>query len=226
MEIPTSYTGSRPTIRVHVPAEARRVLDLGCSTGAVGRALKAEAPRTVTGVELDPEAAREAREVLDRVVVGDLDDADTWGRLGDASFDCVLVADVLEHCRDPWTVFARAARRLRPGGRAILSVPNVAHYSTHIALLRRRWPYNSRGVHDATHLRWFAEKNVADLVEEAGLQLRALVRQYRLIERPHPVNGLACYVALPGLRNLLTHQFIAVGERASRDSDEVPEVRT
>src|SRR3954453_1043831 len=63
-----AYTGSRPDVRALVPRSARRVLDLGCATGALGAALK-EHGAEVVGVEVDRAHAREAERRLDRVVV-------------------------------------------------------------------------------------------------------------------------------------------------------------
>jgi ubiquinone/menaquinone biosynthesis C-methylase UbiE len=41
----------------------------------------------------------------------------------DASFDCVICTEVLEHCRDPRAVMAEIARVLNGGGRAFLTTP-------------------------------------------------------------------------------------------------------
>src|SRR3954452_16912575 len=60
-----AYTGSRPGARALVPASARRVLDLGCSAGALGAGLKERGGMEVVGVELDPELARVAEGRLD-----------------------------------------------------------------------------------------------------------------------------------------------------------------
>jgi SAM-dependent methyltransferase len=42
----------------------------------------------------------------------------------DASFDCVLSIDVLEHLDQPEAFLAEFRRVLRPGGRAVVTVPN------------------------------------------------------------------------------------------------------
>src|SRR3954464_4987045 len=94
-----AYERARPEILEHVPRTARRVLDLGCATGTTGAALKARQAAHVTGVEREPDYAREAAERLDQVVVGDVEQLDT-ARLG--RFDCLIAADVLEHLVDPW----------------------------------------------------------------------------------------------------------------------------
>lgn len=43
--------------------------------------------------------------------------------LADASFDTVLMLDVLEHVREPEAALAESARVLRPGGRLLLIIP-------------------------------------------------------------------------------------------------------
>ncbi len=42
----------------------------------------------------------------------------------DASFSVVLLVAVLEHTREPWRILGEARRVLKPGGRAIMVVPN------------------------------------------------------------------------------------------------------
>ena len=42
----------------------------------------------------------------------------------DASFSVVLLIAMLEHTSEPWRVLAEARRVLKPGGRAIIVVPN------------------------------------------------------------------------------------------------------
>ena len=99
---------------------AAAVLDLGCGTGVVTRAIAARTRGTVTGVDQSPQfiaaAQRLAAEdgVGDRVelVVGDAHELD----LAAASFDAVVAHTLVSHVRDPLTVLEQAARVTRPGG--------------------------------------------------------------------------------------------------------------
>src|SRR3954471_13590061 len=66
-----AYERARPEILAHVPATARRVLDLGCATGTTGAALQQRRDAQVRGVEREPDSGREAAGRLDAVVTAD-----------------------------------------------------------------------------------------------------------------------------------------------------------
>jgi methionine biosynthesis protein MetW len=150
-----------------VPAGSR-VLDVGCAGGHLAAELAA-AGCTVTGVELDAGAARD-RGIA--VVEGSIDD-DAVRAAVPAGLDVVVCADVLEHLPDPWETLGFLAARLRPGGRAVISVPNAAHWTMRRALLRGRFPREEFGLFDATHLRWFTRASARELLEGAGLTVVA-----------------------------------------------------
>jgi SAM-dependent methyltransferase len=88
-----------------------------------------------------------------------------------APFDVVVLADVLEHVAAPAELLGLAASALKPGGRVLLSVPNVAHWTMRLHLLRGRFDYTETGIRDATHLRWFTAATIRGLVHECGLDL-------------------------------------------------------
>ena len=211
-----SYIGPRGDLVALLPASCRALLDVGCATGALGAGLKAQRPGArVVGIEVDPAMAAEAESRLDRTIVGDVE---SWDEVGAAlagdRFDCIVCGDVLEHLRDPWTTLDRLVTLLEPGGYVLLSLPNIGHSDQFVnTFLRKRWAYRERGIHDRTHLRFFARRNVTDLVSQAGLELVELRRTYRLIERPHGLNRFARFAALPGLRDLLTFQFLVLARR-------------
>lgn len=162
------YETARPDVQALVPRSARAILDLGCASGALGAALKQRQPARVVGVELDGAYAAAAAEHLDAVVNAGVEDALRDGDLG--SFDCVVAADVLEHLVDPWSALRAAAALLRPGGAAVVSVPNVRSLETLLELgVRGRWPRVDEGLFDRTHLRWFALADARGLIEQAGL---------------------------------------------------------
>ncbi|MEJ7786080.1 MAG: class I SAM-dependent methyltransferase [Solirubrobacteraceae bacterium] len=165
------YETDRPDVQFHVPRSARTILDLGCSSGSLGAALKRRQPSTVVGVEPIAEYARDAAERLDRVFAVDVESFLSGPAPVEAPFDCLIAADVLEHLVDPWQVLSQAAELLRPGGTAVISLPNVAYWHGLLRFVRDgRWPLDDQGVFDRTHLRWFTRDDALDLLQQAGLR--------------------------------------------------------
>ena len=149
-----------------VPAAARRVLDVGCNSGGFGAALRAERGAEVWGVEPNAAAARQAESRLDRVFCARFD---AGLALPTAHFDAVVFNDVLEHIDDPWSALRFAATLLATGGVVVAAIPNLRHIDNleHI-LLEGDFRYESHGVRDRTHLRFFTRRSAARLFDESG----------------------------------------------------------
>lgn len=204
-----SYVAARPDIEALIPTSVRAVLDVGCSVGTLGLAIKIRHGAKVTGIELSPVMAAIARTRLDSVIVGDADEALASAEIQGQRFDVIIFADVLEHLQDPWATLRLARGLLAPNGSIITSIPNIRHLDTIWNLvIRGRWPYRDRGIHDRTHLRFFTRADIADLMRDAGLQVEVLQANYRIIERPHDWNRFAHYLALPVLKEFLAFQYL------------------
>jgi len=103
-------------------ASAASVLDLGCGTGVVGRALakREDFSGRIVGVDLSPTFVREGQrlvkeEHVDHRIefqVGDVHGLD----YGEASFDVVIAHTLLSHVTEPFSVLKEAARVTKPGG--------------------------------------------------------------------------------------------------------------
>ncbi len=206
-----AYANPRVEVTALVPAAAATILDVGCSAGVMGAALRARG-HEVTGIELDPGLVASAKAVLDHVVEGDIESLAAADALADERYDCIVFADVLEHLRDPWSVVRWASQRVAPGGSMVVSVPNVRHAKTFWTLaVRRRWPYDPVGIFDRTHLRFFARANLAELVEGTGFDITEVQRHAMLtLRHTSRWNRLA-----PHLGDLGTLQFIFRAERPS-----------
>jgi 2-polyprenyl-3-methyl-5-hydroxy-6-metoxy-1,4-benzoquinol methylase len=206
-----AYENPRPDVQELVPHSARRILDLGCSSGAVGSALKERAGATVIGVEYDPELAATARERIDQVVEGDLEElfADGPPEAIGTGFDCIVCADVLEHLRDPWSVLTAAVQTLDPSGTVVISLPNVRFWETFRELgLRGHWPRRSQGIFDRTHLRWFALADALDLLRSAGLEPDRVRPVHRLKPDDWQTEQRAKRLAIGPLAPFLTFQYV------------------
>jgi 2-polyprenyl-3-methyl-5-hydroxy-6-metoxy-1,4-benzoquinol methylase len=164
-----TYESPRLDVQALVPRECRNLLELGCSVGTLGAALKERQTAHVLGVEIDPDYAREAETRLDRVFLGSAEEFVAAGRPPEAPFDCLIAADVLEHLVDPLAVLSRATEWLSPGGHVVVSLPNVLYWPDFRRVLGGDWPQDDFGVFDRTHLRWFTPKTARTLVAEAGL---------------------------------------------------------
>jgi methionine biosynthesis protein MetW len=147
-----------------IPAGAR-LLDVGCGTGSVSILIRDATGATVVGIE--PNAAR-AETALRRGLEVHLGVLDTTMAAAVGKFDVVIFADVLEHVPDPILLLEAAKLVLRNGGAVVISTPNVAHWTVRWDLFRGRFNYQSRGIMDATHLRWFTRETIEALFTEAG----------------------------------------------------------
>jgi len=156
------------TLMVELIGGNKRVLDVGCATGYLARALR-ERGCTVSGFESDEEAAEEARPHLDRLVVGDVERTDLADAFGDERFDVVVFGDVLEHLRDPLPVLRAARSVLADRGSVVASIPNIAHGSVRLALMAGRFDYQRLGLLDSTHLRFFTRASIEGLFRDAGM---------------------------------------------------------
>ena len=201
------FEAERREMLPFVPANARRVLDLGCGSGNFGALLKQEYGCEVVGVEHHPTAAGVAAERLDEVVIGSVDAELPFP---DASFDCIVMNDVLEHLLDPWRVVSQAARLLKPGGCIVASIPNMRHYRVLKALIQdQQWVYVEKGVLDRTHLRFFTHRTIRAMFENAGYVVERL-EGINGVRRFPPKYAILNWLSLGGLEDARYLQFACV----------------
>ncbi len=139
----------------------KRVLDLGCRSGALTRHFLAG--NEVVGLDVDAAALAKAGELGIEPVQANVEEPLPFH---DASFDAVVAGELLEHLQFPDALVAEAHRVLRPGGVLVGSVPNAFRVQSRLRFLRGRAPED-----DPTHLRMFSPGS-----------LRALLADYEAVE--------------------------------------------
>jgi len=163
-----SHTARRQMLPF-IPQSAKRVLDVGCNTGGFGQALKSIRDVEVWGVEPNTKAAEVAAGILDKVIF-DIFTEET--DVPDNYFDVVIFNDVLEHLIEPGEALRIAQRKLRAGGCVIASIPNVLHHGNLLHMLvEKDFKYESVGIRDKTHLRFFTRTSAIRLFTESGLKI-------------------------------------------------------
>lgn len=87
----------------------------------------------------------------------------------EGTFDVVVSDSQLEHRFDHEHALDEMARVLRPGGRLLLLLPNIAHWRVRLWLLRGRFPYVPHTPTDPLHLRFFTLHETRALLARRNL---------------------------------------------------------
>jgi 2-polyprenyl-3-methyl-5-hydroxy-6-metoxy-1,4-benzoquinol methylase len=75
----------------------------------------------------------------------------------------LVLADVLEHVRQPETVLTGLCQQhLTPGAAVIISLPNAVHLYVRLSILLSRFNYAERGILDWTHVRFYTLSTAPD----------------------------------------------------------------
>lgn len=149
---------------------AHSVLEIGCASGYFSQYLT-DSGVEVTGTEVNPIAAEQARTICKRVITGDIESSEVQYQVSE-QFDAVLLGDVLEHLRFPEKMLVQIRSHwLKPGGWVVISVPNSGHWLFRREVLFGRFPYRQVGLFDKTHLHFYTYASLYALVESCGYQV-------------------------------------------------------
>jgi SAM-dependent methyltransferase len=166
------------------PEDGDHILDGGCGQGFYLHFMRCVCQARLVGVELDWAVLEKARAALTSERNVELVNGDICTLpFATASFDKVIMSEVLEHVADDVAALQAGARVVKPGGLLVATVPN-ANYPF--------WwdPVNKTleslfGIHVrqgvfagiwANHVRLYDEERLCTVVAEAGLDIIAVRR--------------------------------------------------
>ncbi|ABA58638.1 Glycosyl transferase, family 2 [Nitrosococcus oceani ATCC 19707] len=214
-----------------------QVLDLGTGPGVLGKYLSTALGCVVDGVEMSGDQARLAKPFYRYLRIADLETAQLAALFPDQGagseteysidtsstdpkkdthhrYDYIVCADVLEHLKNPGAVASQLPALLKPQGRVLLSIPNIAHAGVIAELLAGEFRYRPEGLLDSTHLRFFTRKSLLEFLNCHGLvplSVEGIPCDIRASEfRGYYVETLppAIYRLLQAYPDALTYQFI------------------
>ena len=187
-----------------------QILENGCGVGMYVKKLSALGGQ-VTGLEYDFERCLDAHQHSDRI----LSAAGEYLPFPSATFDLILSHEVLEHVQDDRLAASEMVRTLRPGGRAVIFVPNRGYpFETHGIYWRGRYHFGNiplvnylpRRLRNrlAPHVRVYSNGDLAKLF--ANLPVRVVERTvifgaYDNIIARWPALGKALRSVLQALEN-------------------------
>jgi 2-polyprenyl-3-methyl-5-hydroxy-6-metoxy-1,4-benzoquinol methylase len=148
-------------IRALKPHRDIRILDVGCGSGSLLRALDTAGYNDVSGIELSEYASCLARQgTRAQVWTGDI----LTAPLAAGTIDVINATEVIEHLRDPLAFFQRVKELLKPGGVFLYSTGNAR--GIYARVLGKRWPY----LHPEGHLFYYSPQTLVRYFERVNLR--------------------------------------------------------
>lgn len=155
-----------------MPGNLGRVVEVGCSSGSLAKAYISENPGCCyTGIEIDEEYAKVARQFCSEVMSGNIEHFDEGKFLELFPSDCWVFGDVLEHLYDPWALLKRIRPQLAQNAQIIACVPNAQHWSIQAKLNCGQLRYQDQGLLDRTHIRWFTRTTLVEMFMSSGYKI-------------------------------------------------------
>jgi methionine biosynthesis protein MetW len=145
-----------------------KVLEVDCGPGVLAKMMQ-ENGAEVTGTDLSVVAVQRAQA---KGIPAHQVDVDTEPLpFKDASFDTVVSNSMIEHRFFPERSLDECVRVLRPGGRFIVCLPNIAHWLCRWWILAGRFPYVENSPTDELHIRFFTVSEAKKLCRARGLEV-------------------------------------------------------
>ncbi len=148
------------------------VLDIGCNTGYLGKALNSKNV-TSDGVDVNKSALKIAKRYYRHVYLRDLYKARL--NIRKIKYDYIVLADVLEHLPRPDLLLKDSMNYLNKKGSILISLPNIARFEIRLRLLFGKFDYTTGGILSQDHLRFFTKESGIKMIEECGLKVQNII---------------------------------------------------
>ena len=165
------YANVRPEMLQFIPVNVSKILEIGCGEGNFSAQIQGDIERW--GLEPYLPSAEKAKDVLDKVLVGTIDEK--ISDLPDNYFDVIILNDVLEHLLEPWDDISKLKEKLNEKGVLVTSIPNVRYSKNLFKLLfKRDWKYTKDNILDSTRFRFFTKKSIKRMYIENGFEIKKI----------------------------------------------------
>jgi len=149
-------------------ANGMDILEVGCADGKTLGFIKERFNVKLYGIEPDEENAKLADSHGD-IFHGTVEDFII--KYPDKRFDGIIMADVIEHLLEPWSVVRDVAGMLKTGGSIYASIPNFFHATVIYNLFKTgSFAYHSSDLINKDHLRFFTFFDAMILFVMSGLK--------------------------------------------------------
>lgn len=163
---------------------AGKVLDVGCGDGLIASLIAKATGAEVHGVDVSKSSVKKAKQRGIKAKVVDINKQKLPFR--ENTFDAVFCGDILEHIYDSEKLIESVNRVLKPGGYAIISVPNIASWYNRVFLLfglmpvwvessPRTYTGNPLIKKGVGHIHAFTKRSLRELLQLKGFRVESMV---------------------------------------------------
>jgi 2-polyprenyl-3-methyl-5-hydroxy-6-metoxy-1,4-benzoquinol methylase len=151
-----------------------KILDIGCGAGDTGKLIRSIYPDTeVVGITCSESEYNRASQNLSSCLCINIEQ-DILPEKYEQVFDVLIFSHVLEHLLDPNKVITKLLSYLKPGGKVVIAIPNIANWRERWKIALGKFEYTDGGVMDKTHLHFYtfhtAIKYLIDPIKELQIQ--------------------------------------------------------
>lgn len=149
-------------LKLYSPVPNEKVLEIGCNTGEFCWLLKKNYHVKPTGIDVNYQAIKIAKEKYSSINFMVMDFFELKGE-----YDVIYMQQVIEHLKNPEKALLKLMDLLKPGGKLILTCPNNWAYVSKLIC----WIMNKKFCYDPTHVNEFNPKELSALVKKAGFEI-------------------------------------------------------
>ena len=172
MDQTAAHEQHNPDLLKLMPATARTVVEVGCSSGALAREYKKINARChYIGIEIVPQYVPLARRYCDSVRELDIERVGVDDLRESLAGDCWIFGDTLEHLNDPWALLSKIRGVIAADGCIVACIPNAQHWSVQARLSCGEFRYQESGLMDRSHLRWFTRTTILEMFQQARFRI-------------------------------------------------------
>jgi len=172
------YEQCRDDILAVVPHHSKNVLSVGCGWGATEAKLVQRGVRVV-GIPLDSVIAESAKSRGIEILSPNFNRAKE--SLTNEKFDCILLADVLQHLQNPGKILTEYAKQLDEQGYVIITVPNFNYIKHSCGIAANGKAFKDGKIFDKTQIHFTTLKIVAGWLNQSELKIVEV--KYRINDR-------------------------------------------
>lgn len=149
-----------------------KILDVGCNTGFVGKALRKKKV-VADGIDINEKALKIAARYYQSTFIRDL----YLHKLSipKRTYDYILFIDILEHLPRPDLLLQDAKKYLAKKGTIIISMPNIARLEIRLNLLLGKFAYTDAGIISEDHLRFFTKESAIQMIGACGFEVEKTI---------------------------------------------------